>query len=184
MQNHKDELKSKNVENKDLKNADIVSVILEDHKPLKEYINIMKDSESSPEERISAFKEFAPTLVAHAKPEEEVLYTFMKKDEDFREEALEGDVEHGLVDQLVEEIKRTDDQDLKCARIKVLAELVEHHIEEEEEEMLPEFKMNSEIADRARLGNKFLEVKLNYLAAGSDNVIPDPKSEKIEALKH
>ncbi len=163
-----------------LTESDIVNLILEDHKPLKELIKIMKDSDIPAQERFDAFNEFSPTLIAHAKPEEEILYTFMKTDEDLREEAFEGDVEHALADQLMEEIKRTTDEDLKSARIKVLAELVEHHIEEEEEELLPDFKKNSDTKQRSILGNDFLELKLKYLAAGDDNVIPDPKSDLLE----
>ncbi|MFN3454186.1 MAG: hemerythrin domain-containing protein [Pseudobdellovibrio sp.] len=160
--------------------TDIVDIILEDHKPLKDLIKIMKDSERDHEERFAAFNEFAPTLIAHAKPEEETLYVFMKKDEDLREEGCEGDVEHMLADQLLEEIKRTTDKDMKAARIKVLAELVEHHIEEEEEELLPEFQKEAEKSIRSKLGNKFLELKLNYLAAGDDNVIPDPRVDNSQ----
>lgn len=165
-----------------VKDADIVSIILEDHKPLIELIKVMKDSERSADERFAAYQEFAPILIAHAKPEEEVLYAAMKKDKGLREEAFEGDVEHQLADQMVEEIKRTTDQDLRSARIKVLAELVEHHIEEEEKELLPDYKKSSDLQTRVQLGNKFLEVKMQYLVAGDDNVIPDPKSEK--ELKH
>ncbi len=165
--------------------ADIVNVILEDHKPLKEMIEVMKDSEMPEEERFAAFEEFAPALIAHAKPEEESLYIFMKNNEELREEACEGEVEHTLADQLLEEIKRTTDTDMKLAKIKVLAELVEHHIEEEEEELLPDFKKESESAERVKLGNRFLELKVKYLAAGDDNIIPDPMMEQSEeAIRH
>lgn len=167
-----------------LKNSDIVDLILEDHKPLKELIKVMKDSDVSGEERWNAFQEFAPTLVAHAKPEEEVLYVDMKKNEELREEAFEGEVEHILADQLVEEIKRTTDEDLRSARIKVLAELVEHHIEEEEEELLPDFKKETELKERAELGNRFLALKLEYLAVGDENIIPDPKTEREKVTQH
>lgn len=166
-----------------VKDADIVSLIMEDHKPLKELIKVMKDSKRDAKERISAFNEFGPTLVAHAKPEEETLYVDMKSQDELREEAYEGDVEHQIADQLVEEIKRTKEEDLKLARIKVLAELVEHHIKEEEEELLPDFKKHSDAKERADLGNHFLELKLKYLAAGDDNIIPDPKLDAQEA-KH
>lgn len=161
-----------------LHQTDIVSLILEDHKSLKDLIKILKDPDRELSERRAAFEEFAPTLVAHAKPEELVLYAYMKNDEDMREEAFEGEVEHGLADQLVEECKRTDDDDLLGARIKVLGELVEHHIEEEEEELLPEFNASVELGERSRLGDEFLKLKVDYLAAGDDNVIPDPKAEE------
>lgn len=167
-----------------LKETDIVSIIMEDHKPLKELIEIMKDSEKPAEQRLAAFNEFAPALIAHAKPEEEILYNYMKNDDDLREEGCEGEVEHILADQLVEEIKRTDDDDMRSAKIKVLAELVEHHIEEEEDELLPDFKKESDADVRSKLGNAFLELKLKYLAAGDENIIPDPKSEKERNLSH
>lgn len=157
------------------KNNDIIEVILKDHEPLKELIEIMKDSDKELSERKAAFDEFVPLLIAHAKPEEQALYIYMKSKEDTREEALEGDVEHGLADQLVEECKRTTDEDLLSARIKVLAELVEHHIEEEEDELLPAFKKNSNAQDRAKLAEKFLKLKIDYLAAGDENIIPDPQ---------
>lgn len=160
--------------------SDIVDLILKDHEPLKELIEVMKDSDKDLAERKAAFQEFAPTLVAHAKPEEQVLYTFMKKKEELREEGFEGDVEHTLADQLVEECKRTEDEDLLGARLKVLAELVEHHIEEEEEELLPDFKENSKSQERIKMGDEFLRLKLDYLAAGDENIIPDPKAEKAQ----
>ncbi|KYG68033.1 hypothetical protein AZI87_01825 [Bdellovibrio bacteriovorus] len=145
---------------------DIINMILEDHKPLKELIEVMKDSEKELEERQEAFAQFAPLLISHAKPEEQSLYRYMKGDEELREGGFEGDVEHQLADQMVEEIMRTDDDDLWSARVKVLAELVEHHIEEEEEELLPDFKKHSESSDREKLGQLFLELKTKILERG------------------
>ncbi|MBO9667822.1 MAG: hemerythrin domain-containing protein [Bdellovibrio sp.] len=150
------------------KHDDIVEMILEDHKPLKELIKVMKDSDRSLDERANAFAEFAPLLICHAKPEEQSLYIYMKNDEDLREEGFEGDVEHALADQLVEEIMRTDDPDLWGARVKVLAELVEHHIQEEEDELLPDFKKHSEVKDRRNIGVTFLALKTKLLEKGGE----------------
>src|SRR4051794_32895214 len=79
--------------------TDLIELILEDHKLLKKLIKVMKSEDAEYEEKREAFEEFAPLLVAHAKPEEQVLYNFMKQDEDLRMEGFEGDVEHGLADQ-------------------------------------------------------------------------------------
>ena len=146
---------------------DIVGLILEDHKRLKELIKIMKDTDKEETARQDAFAEFAPALICHAKPEEQTLYVYMKSKEDLRAEGFEGDVEHQLADQLVEEIMRTDDNDLWSARVKVLAELVEHHIEEEESELLPDFKKNSQSNERDVLGAKFIDLKTDLLAKGA-----------------
>lgn len=145
--------------------GDIVDLILEDHKPLKKLIETMKNEEAEHEQKKAAFEQFAPLLIAHAKPEEEVLYTFMKSDDEVKEHAFEGDVEHGLADQMIEEIKQADDEDVWCAKVKVLAELVEHHIKEEEEEMLPDFKEHSNAEERADLGKDYLLAKSEFKAS-------------------
>jgi hemerythrin superfamily protein len=152
---------------------DIVDLILEDHKPLKELIKTLKDPGSSFEQKVSAYGEFAPLLVCHAKPEELTLYVFMKRNKEMRSEAMEGDVEHGLADQLLEEIKRTNDKDLWAAKVKVLAELVEHHIQEEESDLLPDFKKHSEKSDREKLGQVFLTQKIAMLEQGGEDTVEE-----------
>jgi hemerythrin superfamily protein len=137
---------------------DVIDLILDDHRPLQKLIATLK-SEAEFENKFIAFQEFAPLLNLHAKPEEQTVYVRMKADEDTREEGFEGDVEHGLADQMVEEIKRTTDEDLFMAKVKVLAELVEHHIEEEEEELLPKFRKSTSLDERAQLAKAFMKAK-------------------------
>lgn len=162
--------------------SDIISLILEDHKPLKKLIKVMKDSDRSMQERLEAFKEFAPLLITHAKPEEEVLYSNMKGQKELREEAFEGDVEHRLADEMLNEAMSTTDKDVWGAKVKVLAELVEHHIEEEEEELLPDFKKYSSPGERKALGESFVALKGLLEDEGFDDtpaVVPtkDPKAQ-------
>lgn len=149
---------------------DIINMILEDHKPLKNLIKILKNEDKDLNERKAAFEEFAILLTSHAKPEEQTIYVAMKKNEECRMYALEGDIEHGIADQLLEEIKRTEgDDDLWTARVKVLAELVEHHIEEEEEELLPVFRKASDVGHRINLGQQFLRLKTLLLQQGGED---------------
>lgn len=147
--------------------TDIIDIILEDHIPLKVLIKLMKDSKLKFKDKKDAFEEFAQTLMTHTKPEEETLYVAMKKKEGFHEKGYKGEVEHSLADQLIGEIKATEDKELCAARIKILAEFVENHIKEEEEKMLPDFKKNSGIQERKVLGDHFLKLKVNYLANGN-----------------
>lgn len=157
---------------------DIITLILDDHKPLKSLIKILKDSDKHGlRERRKAFEEFATLLELHAKPEERVLYDHMKHDKELREEALEGDVEHGLADQMVEEAQRTTDTDLWSARVKVLAELVEHHIKEEEEELLPDFRTHSTLEERVLLGQEFFSAKSELL----DDEMPAERAVERDA---
>jgi hemerythrin superfamily protein len=159
---------------------DIINLILEDHKALKKLIRVMKDTDETLEDRKNAFKEFGPLLVKHTKPEEQILYTRMKDDDDMREEGMEGDVEHGLADQMLEEAKRTDDEDLWSARVKVLAELVKHHVEEEEKELFPLFRKHSEREERVEMGQLYLEAQENIKSDGQEK---DP-SKNVENVSH
>lgn len=144
---------------------DIVELILKDHKPLKKLIKILK-SEKGIEEKRPAFEEFAPLLIAHAKPEEESLYVRMKDVEKLREVAFEGDTEHEIADRLVEEIKALKDEDVWMAKVKVLAEVVEHHIEEEEGEMLPDVKKEMGLEQREKIGQEYLRLREDFSSEG------------------
>jgi hemerythrin-like domain-containing protein len=77
-------------------------------------------------------------LVPHIKAEEKVFYKQMKQaaDEDQAPRVLEGYEEHRLTRKALKRLKKADVDDPKWeARCKVLKELIEHHIEEEESEL-------------------------------------------------
>lgn len=153
---------------KSLEEGDIIDLIIEDHKPLKHLIKTLKDTEKySFEERADAFEDFAPLLTIHAKPEEQSLYTFMKENREMLIPGHKGQVEHALAEQLINEIKETGNEDLWSARVKVLAEMVEHHIEEEEDEMFPEIRKYSDLEERAKLGTLYMQLKTQFDAEGN-----------------
>ena len=165
------------------RSADIISTVLEDHKPLKELIEVMKDLDKPFEERREAFGTFAPLLVTHAKAEEMSLYEFMKRGQvkELKTEGMEGQTEHTLADQLAEEIKRTTDQEEMSAKIKVLAELVEHHIEEEEGEMFPTVKRELDESTLLKLNDLYLDFVEEIIGEGQDDAPPEkslPESEQ------
>lgn len=145
------------------RSSDIIQIILKDHKPLWALIKTMKSKKLSYSEKKAAFEKFAPLLTSHAKPEEQTWYVQMKSEDDGVVDGLEGDVEHGLADQLCEELKSSPDRDMFMAKVKVLAELVEHHLEEEEDDLLPEFKKDSTAEERFKLGEKYLEIQDAFL---------------------
>lgn len=158
---------------------DVIEIILEDHKPLKKLLKVMKDSDSSISERREAFEEFAPLLLSHAKAEDKVVYTFMKDEDDMREEGFEGQVEHGLAEETLKAAQAASDEDLWSARVKVLAELVEHHIQEEEKEQFPDLKKHSSAEQRSEMGRQYLEIKQELANTSEDSEeAKGPRAEK------
>lgn len=164
--------------------SDIVQLILQDHKPLKKLIKTLKNSDLEMSKRQAAFEEFAPVLIAHAKSEETVLYTFMKNRTELRDGGFEGDVEHGLAEQMIDEAKSTDDQDLWSARIKVLAELVEHHLEEEERTILPQVRRNAEPSERSAMGEKYRRLKARLESTDFEKSEEELAAAREQSVSH
>ncbi len=142
---------------------DIIKLILADHEPLKRFIGILKDLDTPIRTRRRIFDQFVPLLLVHARSEQESLYTFLKdENKELRIDGLEGDVEHELAEHMVEEVKMSEGAELWSARAKVLAELVEHHLKEEESDIFPAFKKESDVEDRVMIGKQYLELKDHF----------------------
>src|SRR5262249_8832511 len=98
-------------------------------------IERINDSESAGE-RAVLFAEMAPKLLAHAHAEQEILYARMEgsANEESRRFAFEGRSEHIHVEQQVRKIRGLDApmSDAWMAELKVLEDLIDHHVDEEE----------------------------------------------------
>lgn len=138
---------------------DIVELISRDHAPLKKSIDILKDSNTFRADKEAPFESFVPLLIAHAKAEEKSLYVKVKENVELRMGALEGDAEHVLAEQLIQKINATPDDDNWNAKVKLLAELVEHHIEKEEDVMLLDVEEKISLATRTAVGILYSQIK-------------------------
>lgn len=166
--------------------SDIIQLILKDHMPLKKLIKILKDSDCKMSVKRPAFEKFAPMLLAHAKPEEESLYARLKEgDDELRTEGFEGETEHAIADELIEQIKQTQDEDNWMAKVKVLGELVEHHIEEEEGEMFRMVKKEFDIETRVAIGETYMSLKEKFEEENmTEDTQPKNRKPKNEEQRH
>lgn len=146
---------------KSTKSKSIIQLIKEDHKPLKAAIKILTGEKSTEASKKKALKEFLMNLKLHAKAEELSLYKNVLAEDDLRVETLEGIQEHAIADHLAKQLERSGFEtkwtEVIEAKAKVLAEMVEHHANEEEREMLPEIAKNFDREELARLGELYLE---------------------------
>ena len=98
------------------------------------------ESAKQPRQRRQLMDQIVEMLKMHTKIEEEVFYPAVRelgtsKAEEMIDEAFE---EHHVVDLVLAELPKVDPEDDRFeAKITVLSELVEHHVEEEEGEMFP-----------------------------------------------
>lgn len=149
--------------------GDISSLILRDHEPIKELLSLLKDPDVPFSEKLAAFDEFMPMLTAHAKAEEQSLYVQLKEVSHLRVEGYEGDVEHALAEQLMEEISDSEgDEDIWMSKVKVLAELVDHHIKEEEKEVLKAVRKEFNADERMEIGEMYSWLLSKYKDGKND----------------
>jgi hemerythrin superfamily protein len=78
-------------------------------------------------------------LIKHTTIEEEIFYPALRNASKELDEMLdEAAVEHGSAKELIEQILAMQpDDELYDAKVKVLSEQIEHHVQEEEKEMFP-----------------------------------------------
>ncbi|MEJ0068624.1 MAG: hemerythrin domain-containing protein [Pseudomonadota bacterium] len=147
----------------------ILDLLKTDHDHVKAILKEILGTDDV-KQRGELFKQFKTDMTAHSRAEEKVLYLAMEKaDEEAKDEALEGFVEHEIVDRLMDDLSRSraKDSDKWTARCKVLKELIEHHVEEEEGEFFATARKLFDVAKLERMGEAFLEEKPKHEGHGA-----------------
>ena len=119
-----------------------LDLLKEDHDQVKEMFDRFRDlGPEARAEKQRLFNRIAAALEVHAELEERIFYPAVRsgKSEDAMEITLEAFEEHKIVETLLRQIRSLARGDArKDAKMKVLMESVEHHIEEEEDEIFGE----------------------------------------------
>ena len=108
-----------------------------DHQAGLELARVMAKADDGDTAR-RTHKKLRAGLTAHSRAEEAVVYSALKRlgNDKALEMAHEGDVEHGLGDQLLAELARGKPESPSWkAKAKVVLELLDYHIEAEHSEM-------------------------------------------------
>jgi hypothetical protein len=128
---------------------DPIEIIKGDHRKVEGLFKQFEGTEDK-RQKMELAKQICMELTVHAQYEEELVYPLLKQaDEDTEEEA---ELEHELIKFMIGEIQSGSgarDKGLE-PKVKVLKELVEHHVEEEEQEALPELEDNRELQGRTQ----------------------------------
>ncbi len=125
-------------------NKDILQLIITDHYTLKESIKVLLSEKSLLSDKKNQLQRFLFNLNVHTKSEEASLYDSLVNLSKIRPNILESYEEHNLADHLVFELQMKYSQDTWNdeleAKVKVLAEIIANHLEEEENILFPEVK--------------------------------------------
>jgi len=112
-------------------------LLKEDHKKVAGIFQQLEPTtERAVKTREELFTELKSNLDLHAHIEETIFYPSIKRAAETREIVLEGFEEHHVIKMLLKELESMSvDSEQWTAKLKVLQENVEHHVEEEEGEM-------------------------------------------------
>ena len=118
-----------------------IALLMADHanvkKLFRQYDRLAKrDGSDADKQRLA--QEICAMLTVHATVEEEIFYPAAKQAFDEPDLINEAAVEHATAKDLIAQIEDSSpDDEMYDAKVKVLAEYINHHVQEEEGEMFP-----------------------------------------------
>lgn len=119
----------------------IYEAIKKDHDVQRDLCNRLKDTSGDSKERKKLWIALKKELEVHALAEERYFYSPLIDSDEMQEDARHGMAEHHEMDELIEELTNTDMSSPHwLATLKKLADKVEHHLEDEEEDFFVKAK--------------------------------------------
>jgi hemerythrin-like domain-containing protein len=138
-----------------------LDLLQEDHDRIKPLLRDLKETTDRAEKtRGDLFSRLKAELTVHEIIEEEIFYPALKEHPKAKEIVLEGYEEHDVVSRLMGELDGMDATDERFGpKAKVMAENIEHHIEEEEGEMFKQARQVFEADELEALGDRMVQRK-------------------------
>jgi hemerythrin-like domain-containing protein len=131
-----------------------LTLLKRDHAAVKEILQELdRTTDRGVKTRQELFSKVKRNLELHEAIEEEIFYPALKKHPKAKEIVLEGFEEHHVVNGIVAELGAVPfDDETWGAKLTVMRENVEHHIDEEENEMFSKARQVLDEEDLAEIG--------------------------------
>ena len=112
-------------------------------------------------ERRRAYSQFSALLKSHTVAEEKIVYGTAEEftGREMHVKIAEGFVEHHLADDLMSRIEKTRAPMEWSAHANVLSEIVEHHLKEEERDLLPLIRDSVPAETAEKMLSQFLALR-------------------------
>ena len=135
-----------------------LELLEQDHREVEEWFDEYDELKEDDDKKAELAEKICLALKVHAQIEEEIFYPQAReasKDNDLIDEAV---AEHANVKNLIGEIEAmVVGEELYDAKMRVLGEMVKHHINEEQQELFPELEAAK--MDLAAVGKEIAERK-------------------------
>jgi hypothetical protein len=148
--------------------VDVVTLILADHREVDRIFEALREDV---EGRAVTVRQLRALLLAHSEAEEAVVYTALKPEmSDEESDETDGDVideafdEHAEMEQLIEELAATSptSEEFESILLDVI-DSVNHHVEEEEEELLPKLRQICTPEQMQQITQEFHKIRMRVL---------------------
>lgn len=144
------------------KDTDILKTLKKEHDEVKDLLAELQDAQGGAH-RSRLVQQIKEALIPHTKAEEKVVYdrVIALRDKDAQTDGHEGYVEHELASQTLQRLEALGASASAEHRAvaKVLKELVDHHIREEENNVWGDVKENFPEDERKQMNVQFLAAK-------------------------
>jgi iron-sulfur cluster repair protein YtfE (RIC family) len=142
---------------------DILDKLKQEHEEAAELLETICDEDSNGSERKAALKKLKGALIPHLRAEGKVVYDpiIALKDKKVKQDGLEGHLEHEIAERTLLQLTKIQNAMSPefSATAKVLKELIEHHVEEEEDNVWSDVRKNFSSDDRLQMNRDFEAAK-------------------------
>ncbi|MEV5739110.1 hemerythrin domain-containing protein [Microbispora rosea] len=158
--------------------TDVISLIKEDHRDVESLFERLR---KMPENRPALLAELAAKFIAHSEGEEDEVYPVLaRRQPEEKEEVHHGTEEHHEAEEMISRLLETAPESPEFdTLLHELIEAVTHHVEEEENDILPVLEKAVPFEERVQLGKAFSKRKAEVLAAPIK-----PRSRTKDELLH
>lgn len=137
--------------------TDVISLIMDDHRLMEQLFERIQAGEG---DRAALIDEVEARLLAHARAEEQEVYPAVAKAvPEEREEVDHGYDEHQETEKLIQKVRERMDAPGFDHALQKFISAMEHHVEEEETEVLPALRETVDEDTLERLGEAFIRVR-------------------------
>lgn len=155
---------------------DATQLLKQQHDEVKELFAAFENA-SDPEEKDNLVAEIADNLAAHAAIEEQLFYPAVYVD-DTKDELKEAVEEHLSAKRIIADLLELDVSDDNFdAKVKVLKEQIEHHVQEEEQDLFPKARKVLQRPQLEGLGQQMSDLFERLIANDPREQVPAETGE-------
>jgi len=141
-------------------NANIYDILKLEHKDVKKLFKQIVDAELYQD---NIYMQIKTALNLHMAGEEKLLYPHLENNPETRTLTLESYEEHDLGKKIIDDIDNSTDMDTKFAKVKVLSEIVDMHVKEEEDELFKKSKKVLSDEEERKIAQQFMDQKIENM---------------------